>query len=356
MNYDDILLLKGDRIIELFQGRDLEILEAVKSAYQTHAKGDSSLPHSNFLRFPNNDKDRIIALPAYLGGEANVAGLKWIASFPGNLALGMERASAVLILNSAKTGHAQAILESSTISAKRTAASAALAAKHLRGDRSLHTVNTIGMIGTGLINFETVRFLLATHPAFKTLMVFDLSQERAEQFQRKCYQLSTKLEVIIVKEPRPIFQSASVIALATTASKPHITDLSECRSDCIILHTSLRDLSPEIILAADNIVDDIDHVSRAETSIHLAEKQTGNRNFIRGTIGDVFNGVMAAQADDRKMQIFSPFGLGILDLALGQLACKLAAEQHQGTVVESFLPSSWLEREEPQVGQLPVTV
>jgi N-[(2S)-2-amino-2-carboxyethyl]-L-glutamate dehydrogenase len=348
MNYDDILLLKGDRIIELFQGRDLEILAAVKSAYQTHAKGDSSLPHSNFLRFPNNDKDRIIALPAYLGGSANIAGLKWIASFPGNLDLGMERASAVLILNSAQTGHAQAILESSTISAKRTAASAALAAKYLRGDRSLDTVNTVGTIGTGLINFETVRFLLATHPALKTLLIYDLNQERAEQFQRKCYELSTTLEVIIVTEPRSIFQSASVIALATTASKPHITDLSECRSDCIILHTSLRDLSPEIILSADNIVDDIDHVSRAETSIHLAEKQVGNRNFIRGTIGEVFNGIIPPQIDNHKLQIFSPFGLGILDLALGQLACKLAKEQQQGTVIESFLPSSWLDRKEPQ--------
>jgi N-[(2S)-2-amino-2-carboxyethyl]-L-glutamate dehydrogenase len=40
--------------------------------------------------------------------------------------------------------------------------------------------------------------------------------------------------------------------------------------------------------------------------------------------------------------------LGILDLALGQLACKLAKEQQQGTVIESFLPSSWLDRKEPQ--------
>ncbi len=350
MNYDDILLLKGDCIIQLFQGREVEILEAVKSAYQIHAKGDSSLPHSNFLRFPNNEKDRIIALPAYLGGDANIAGIKWIASFPGNLDLGMERASAVLILNSAQTGHAQAILESSTISAKRTAASAALAAKYLRGDRLIDAVNTAGFIGTGLINFETVRFLLATHPMLKTLLVFDLSQERAEQFQQKCYQMSTQLEVIIVKEPQTIFQSASVIALATTASKPHIFDLSECRSDSIILHTSLRDLSPEIILAADNIVDDIDHVCRAETSIHLAEKQIGNRNFIRGTIGDVFNGITPPQTGDRKISIFSPFGLGVLDLALGQLACKLAIEQHQGSLIESFLPSSWLERKEISVG------
>ena len=224
MNQDDILFLKGDEIITLFKNRDQEILQAVKSAYQIHAQGDSCLPHSNFLRFPNNEKDRIIALPGYLGGGVNTAGIKWIASFPGNLDLGMERASAVLILNSAQTGHAQAIMESSVISAKRTAASAAIAAQSLRGEQ---TVTTLGLIGTGLINFETVRFLLATCPEIKTLLIYDLSQERAEQFKHKCQQLSSQLEIVVVSEPNAIFEQSEVISFATTATKPHVSDISK---------------------------------------------------------------------------------------------------------------------------------
>lgn len=343
MNQDDILFLKGDEIITLFKNRDQEILEAVKSAYQIHAQGDSCLPHSNFLRFPNNEKDRIIALPAYLGGGINTAGIKWIASFPGNLALGMERASAVLILNSAQTGHAQAIMESSVISAKRTAASAAIAAQSLRGKQ---TVTTLGLIGTGLINFETVRFLLTTCPDIKTLLIYDLSLERAEQFKSKCQQLSSSLEITVVSEANTIFENSEVVSFATTATKPHISDISKCRPGTIILHISLRDLAPEVILAADNIVDDVDHVSRAQTSIHLAEQQVGNRDFIRATIGDILNGVVPSRPDNNKIAIFSPFGLGVLDLALGQLAYKLAREQNQGTTIESFLPVPWLEREE----------
>jgi N-[(2S)-2-amino-2-carboxyethyl]-L-glutamate dehydrogenase len=343
MNYDDIVLLKGDEIVSLFKNREQEILQAVKSAYQIHAKGNSCLPHSNFLRFPNNEKDRIIALPAYLGGEVNTAGIKWIASFPGNLALNMERASAVLILNSAQTGHAQAIMESSVISAKRTAASAAIAAQQLRGEQ---TLTTLGLIGTGLINFETVRFLLATCPDIENVIIYDLSRERAEQFQRKCQQLSKELKISIVGDSNTVFQNSSVISFATTAGTPHISDISQCRPGTIILHISLRDLSPEIILAADNIVDDIDHVTRAQTSIHLAEQKTGSRDFIRCTIGDILNGVAPARQDENKIVIFSPFGLGVLDLALGQLAYKLAVEQNQGTTINSFLPVSWFEREE----------
>ena len=78
MKEDNIIILKGHEISALFQGRELEIMENIKLAYQTHERGNSSLPHSNFLRFPDNEKHRTIALPAYLGGDFETAGIKWI--------------------------------------------------------------------------------------------------------------------------------------------------------------------------------------------------------------------------------------------------------------------------------------
>jgi hypothetical protein len=128
-------VIPGAQVQQALRGRERQITELVEATYRLHGAGDSVNPPSYFLRFPDRPADRIIALPASIGGQNRVDGLKWISSFPGNVAAGLPRASAVLILNDHDTGYPFACLESSIISATRTAASAALAADWLSRGR-----------------------------------------------------------------------------------------------------------------------------------------------------------------------------------------------------------------------------
>ena len=337
----DILILKGHEVLSLLGGRENQIIETVRMAYEAHSVGESSLPHSTFLRFPENDRDRIIALPAYLGQDFKIAGVKWVSSFPGNLELGLDRASAVVILNSVATGRMEAIIEGSIISAKRTAASAALAAKVLHDKKDS---TTAGMIGCGLINLEIARFLRAARPDVKSFIVFDLDAARAAQFRDRCLDAFGDVEVSVASDVKDVFSNASLISIATTAIKPHIADLSDCSPGSTILHISLRDLTPEVILSCDNVVDDVDHVCRAETSVHLAEKMTGDREFIRCTLADVLRGREARRKTAGGITVFSPFGLGVLDMAVAGTVRDLALESNVGTVMTSFLPEPLSEK------------
>ena len=332
----DIRILRAGEVRALLAGRELELIQTVRAAYEAHGRGASSLPHSTFLRFPDDNRNRIIALPAYLGGDDAIAGVKWIASFPGNHERGMERASAVVIVNSVETGRPEAILEGSLISASRTAASAALAAQYLHAGRP---VGAVGLIGCGVINFTIARFLLAVFPAITTFVVFDINPQQAQQFAGRCQELRDGIRAVVAEDTDALLRSAALISFATTAVEPHIGDLSACAPGSTILHISLRDLTPALILACDNIVDDADHVSRAQTSVHLTEQLVRNRDFIRCTLADITSGAAPARVDPERIAVFSPFGLGVLDLAVSKLVLDQARASDQGTLIPDFLPS-----------------
>jgi 2,3-diaminopropionate biosynthesis protein SbnB len=335
-----LLIVKGPEVASLLRGREPEIMAAVRNAYEAHGRGADSLPHSTFLRFPDEPRNRIIALPAYLGAEFDVAGVKWVSSFPANTERGFDRASAVVVLNSTETGRPLAVLEGSIISAKRTAASAALAAKELRAGRP---ASSLAVVGCGLINFEVARFAFAALPELESLVLFDKQRVHAERFREKCGRAFPEARVEIVDDLAGALAAAPLVSFATTAVTPHVGDLSTLQRGATVLHVSLRDLTAEAVLACDNVVDDVDHVCRAQTSLHLAEQLTGGRDFIRCTLADVLSG-SAPHPDGERVTVFSPFGLGVLDLAVAKLVCESAARQDVGSVMESFLPEHWLER------------
>src|ERR1700752_2695536 len=338
MHNSDILIVRGDDVLQLLAGQEAAILAAVRRAYEVHGSGESFLPHSTFLRFPNGNSNRIIALPAYLGDEFDTAGIKWISSFTGNLSLGLDRASAVVILNSMATGRPEAILEGSVISAKRTAASAALAGGSLHHDQN---ETRVGLIGCGFFNFEILRFFKTGFSQLAELVVYDLDRQRGQRFATSCEAEFGFSGIELAADVNELFRNCSLVSPPTTASEPHLSSLPERDSPQTILHISLRDLAPEIILNADNVVDDADHVCRARTSLDLAQQLTGNRDFIRCALADVLTGKATPRDDAHNTTIFSPFGLGILDLAVSKLVRDLAQASDSGTVVPSFLPDSW---------------
>jgi N-[(2S)-2-amino-2-carboxyethyl]-L-glutamate dehydrogenase len=325
-------VISGAQVQQALQGSEKQIVELIEATYRVHGSGDSVNPPSYFLRFPDRPTSRIIALPASIGGQIRVDGLKWISSFPDNVAAGIPRASAVLILNDHDTGYPFAVLESSIISATRTAASAALAADWLSRGRGRPT--RVGFIGTGLINRYVHTFLAGTGWSFDEIGLFDLSADSAAGFHGYLDRAGSGGRVTVHGSAEDLIRASDLVVFATVAGTPHVHDPSWFAHNPLVLHVSLRDLSPEIILGSTNILDDVEHCLKADTSPHLAEQLTGNREFIAGTLDDVMCGRVGLQAD--RPVVFSPFGLGVLDLAVGKHVYDTVTRSGDLQVIDGF--------------------
>jgi N-[(2S)-2-amino-2-carboxyethyl]-L-glutamate dehydrogenase len=325
-------VISGAEVQHALEGREQELVALVDAAYRLHSAGDAVNPPSYFLRFPDRQSSRIIALPASLGGDVRVDGLKWISSFPENVAAGIPRASAVLILNDHETGYPFACLEASIISATRTAAMAALAADRLSQGRPRPA--RVGFFGTGLIARYVHAFLTATGWSFDEIGVHDLSAESASGFSGYLDRSGASGRVTVHHSAEQLIRSSDMVVFATIAGTPHVSEPSWFAHNPLVLHVSLRDLAPEVVLASTNILDDVEHCLKANTSPHLAEQLTGNRDFVHGTLDDVMARRVRIPAG--RPVVFSPFGLGVLDLAVGKYVYDRVAGNGGLHVVDDF--------------------
>src|SRR5437762_4972902 len=212
------------------------------------------------------------------------------------------------------SGYPFAILESSIISAARTAASAALAAYWLSGrSRRAHS---LGIVGTGFIARYVYDFLVDTGWAIEEVQLYDRSPLESEKFRSTACRLDRHRTVTIVSDVAQLVRACDLIVFTTVASAAHIADAALFEHNPLVLHISLRDLAPEILLRSQHAVDDVEHVMKANTSAHLAEQQTGNRSFVTGTLAEIMLGRRSVNRS--RPIIFSPFGMGILDVAVGK--------------------------------------
>ncbi|MBK1783310.1 2,3-diaminopropionate biosynthesis protein SbnB [Prauserella cavernicola] len=325
-------VIGGAQVREVLRGREPELVALTERTYLLHSAGGTVNPPSYFLRFPDRPDDRIIALPASLGGRSSVHGVKWISSFPGNVTGGLPRASAVLILNDHETGYPFACLESSIISATRTAALAASAADWLSRRRGRPA--RIGFFGTGLIARYVHTFLTATGWSFADVGVHDLAPDSAAGFVGYLERSGEQGRITVHDKAEELIRASDLVVFATIAGSPHVGERAWFEHNPLVLHVSLRDLSPELLLASANVVDDVEHCLKANTSPHLAEQLTGDREFLDGTLADVMAG-RVTPPEDRPV-VFSPFGLGVLDLAVGRYVYDAVARSGALHVVDGF--------------------
>lgn len=312
-----------------------EAYGAVADALVCHAHGDFQQPLKPYIRPKGREQEhtggRFIAMPAYLGGNLQAAGLKWIAGFPANIDKGLPRASGLMALNSTETGRLLALMPCETLSARRTAAIAALSFDHFAPPPP----RKVAVIGAGPIG-KSVLEALASRPERNIVetRLCDLRRQRAKETARLLSHAGLP-PVHVFTDAQSCVQDADVVVTATTGSHDYLQNewLSQGR---LLIALSLDDCKPEVLLSSDKVfVDDFDQCCREEKLLHrLVKEGRFNREKVAATLGEVIAGMKPGRTRTTENIYMNPMGMAIEDVAAAQAVFRKALREHIGL----FLP------------------
>jgi len=327
-----ILLLTRKDVIAA-GGADIRgIIPVIEEVFKIHAKKDYCQPLKPYLRIPGDKEGkRIIAMPAYLGGEFKVWGIKWIASNPTNpFKRNLERASAIIILNDLETGFPVAIMEGAIISATRTAAVAAVAAKYL----TRKNPTLIGIIGAGMIARSVIDGLCIVKKEVQQAKVFDLNSSRSKLF---CNELRKKLgiEINVASNAEEAIREADIVVPATTATKPYIEG-EWIKPGALFINISLRDPKFSVVQHVNKIVvDDWNQANRENTVLHLMYEQGLLKDSdIHAEMGEIILGAKVGRENEDEIIFFNPMGMAIEDIGVASIVYNRSKHMALGSYID----------------------
>ena len=121
----------------------------------------------------------IHAMPAYIAAQKAV-GMKWVSGYPENSKRGLPYIAGLLILNDAETGMPLAVMDCTWITAQRTGAATAVAAKYLARRES----ETVGILGCGVQGRSNLEALKVLFPV-KKARAYDVHPERSAKYAQE---------------------------------------------------------------------------------------------------------------------------------------------------------------------------
>ncbi len=324
----DVLQLGGDDMSSAIQ--DMEKVFILKEKKDVRVPDKVSMGFGDSIS-EEKTKGRINAMPGYLGGEYDMAGIKWIGSNPGNLSRGLPRASAITILNDPDTKFPIAIMDGTVISVARTGAVSGVATKYLSKKDS----KTLLLIGAGLQSRTQLEAVLIACPGLENIYIYDISLEMAQRYALEMGEkLGRKIEA--VKEGKPYAQKADILITVTGSAKP-VIDADWLSKGCLYINIGGFECTYDTVKKADRLfVDNWEAVKHRNASAiaKMANERIIDDNDVTGNIGEVINSDKRGRINDDDIIYFNCVGMGIEDIAIATRVYRRALKEKVGQILE----------------------
>jgi ornithine cyclodeaminase/alanine dehydrogenase-like protein (mu-crystallin family) len=302
-----------------------EIIDALEQAF--HEKGEDrvEMPPKPGIH-PGEGDNFIHAMPAYIP-TLKSAGVKWVSGFPENYKRGLPYITGLLILNDVETGLPISVMDCVWITAMRTAAATAVAARYLARPES----KVVGVLGCGVQGRTNLEALDVLFP-LERAMAYDVDEDVARAYAED---MSDRfdLDVTVVSQPEQAVRNCDIVVTAgPILKKPHRTIQASWMEQGAF--ASLVDFDsywhPDAMKqAAKFCTDDIPQL--------LHYKEVGYFQDIPpiyADLGELVVGAKPGRQTPEERTMTANLGLALDDMAVAPLIYKLAIEKGVGTWLE----------------------
>ena len=297
------------------------IIKLLEQAFLEKGKGNVEMPPKPGI---HTMPDAFIhAMPAYIPSMKS-AGIKWVSGYPENFKRGLPYISGLLILNDPETGIPYALMDCTWITAYRTGAASALAAKYLARPES-ETAAILACGVQGKTNLEALACVFKLKKAY----VYDLLPDVQESYVGE---MSSKLglEIEGVKAPREAVEKADLIVTSGPILK-HPTPTVEEGWVQPGAFASAVDFDSYFSGAA------MAEMSRISTDDHAQFQYYKSVGYFQQTpepyadLGELVAGLKPGRQLPKERTMAINLGLAMDDMAVAPTICKMAVEKGLGT-------------------------
>ncbi len=303
-----------------------EVIDAVALALTEKAHGRVLLPPKHTLH--PSPGTLLQAMPAWVEA-AHAGGMKWLSAFPENKARGLPALSGLIIVNDPQTGLPEAILDAAWVTAARTGAATAVAARALARPDS----QTLGLLGAGVQARANVTALKQVLPRLRRVLVYAPRPETVERF-RKEVSAEHKLEVQAAPSPERAIREADVIVTATTwprvnGEPPVVPEWLPTGAFASVVDLDASWTSAAVAQFARRFTDDL-------PTMALAREKGTFRGWPEGEdLGRVIAGLRPGRQQEEERLLTVILGLGIYDVVVARRVVDEARRRKIGTPLPS---------------------
>ena len=301
-------------------------------------------PSSPFPEMPVDGPDRrFMAMPAYLGGVFDMAGMKWYGSNCANKEKGLPRSILMLTLNDKDTGAPVAYMSANILSAYRTGAVPGVGYKHLSKPDS----KVAAIIGPGVMSKTALAAIMAVRPGIETIKVKGRGKASLEKFIAHVKKEYPQVNVYAVDTMEEAVRDADIVSASTStptgdpSQYPYIKEEWIKPGALISSTAALRFDDDFIIHRARTVTDNIklyeaweeEMKPNAYNTVHVMDLIAEGRMKPEQVddLGDILMGNIPLHRKDDEIIVYSIGGMPVEDVAWGTMVYRNALKKGIGT-------------------------